>query len=442
LVEENRVELFVGDSTRIGRFLLKTWKVMHCVDLHLRFSVALHYVLNMRFLHSLLLLVTSFSLLPLVSAEQPMYIGDATRQGEGRLAISVNSSDVAIAKLARRAFGLHGGLTVTTSSKSAFAFQIERASTSSVTLSIRSGGREQLRRTVPGRDLQHATLRACDLAVEATLHMKGFFAGKLAFVGKQRGVSEVYTADLLFNRVRPLTADRALVTGPKWSADGTKLLYTTYYKAGFPDIYMMDLNSGRKQPVATYKGTNSGGVFSPNGRSVAMSLSSSGSAEIFVAESVGSKPRRLTTNKSLETSPTWSPDGRRLAFTSDTRGKPQLYEISANGGPMRRIPTNISSYCSEPAWNPVEEHLIAFTAAFGSGFQICIYDFKTRQSTQLTSVSQSAVEPSWLNDGRHLVFTQRQNGRTRLMLLDTETKKVSALHVPNFGDASSASFVY
>jgi TolB protein len=173
-----------------------------------------------------------------------------------------------------------------------------------------------------------------------------------------------------------------------------------------------------------------------------MSLSSSGSAEIFVAESIGSKPRRLTTNKSLETSPTWSPDGRRLAFTSDTRGKPQLYEISANGGPMRRIPTNISSYCSEPAWNPVEEHLIAFTAAFGSGFQICIYDFKTRQSTQLTSVSQSAVEPSWLNDGRHLVFTQRQNGRTRLMLLDTETKKVSALHVPNFGDASSASFVY
>jgi len=436
------VELFVGDSTRIGRFLLKRWKVIHFVDLRLRFSAASHYVFRMRFLHCLLLLVTSFSLLPITAAAQVIDIGDATRHGEGRLAISVSSSDAAIATLARRAFGLHGGITVTTSSKSAYVFNIERASGSSVTLSISSGGQEQLRRTVPGRDLQNATLRACDLAVEATLHMKGFFAGKLAFVGKQRGVSEVYTADLLFNRVRPLTADRALVTGPKWSPDGTKLLYTTYYKTGFPDIYMMDLNSARKKPVATYKGTNTGGAYSPNGRSVAMSLSSSGSAEIFVAEGVGKKPRRLTTNRSLETSPTWSPDGRRLAFTSDARGKPQLYEISANGGPMRRIPTNISSYCSEPAWNPVKENLIAFTAAVGGGFQIALYDSAKRKSEILTSVSQSAVEPTWLNDGRHLVFTKRQSGRTRLMLLDTETKKISALHVPNFGDASSASFVY
>ena len=398
----------------------------------------------MRIFHYLLLLIASISLLTTAVSAQVIDIGDAVRQGEGRLAIAVDSTDAALAKLARRAFALHGGYTVTTAAKSAYTFQIERASGSSVTLTIGSGQpvQEQLRRVVPGRNLQNATLRACDLAVEATLHTKGFFAGKLAFIGKQRGVSEVYTSDLLFNRVRPLTADRALVTGPSWSPDGTKLLYTTYYKTGFPDIYMIDLLSGRKIPVATYKGTNSGGEYSPNGRSIAMSLSSAGNAEIFVAASIDSKPRRLTINKSLETSPTWSPDGRRLAFTSDARGKPQIYEISANGGPMRRIPTNVSSYCSEPTWNPIKENLIAFTAAVSGGFQIALYDFKTRSSQILTTVSQSAVEPTWMNDGRHLVFTQRQNGRMRLMLLDTETKKVSSLHVPDFGDASSASFVY
>ena len=398
----------------------------------------------MRIFHYFLLLIASFSLQTSTVSAESINIGEAVRQSEGRLAIAVDSTDEALAKLARRAFALHGGYTVTTAAKSAYTFQIERASGSSVTLTIGSGQpvQEQLRRVVPGRNLQNATLRACDLAVEATLHTKGFFAGKLAFIGKQRGVSEVYTSDLLFNRVRPLTADRALVTGPSWSLDGTKLLYTTYYKTGFPDIYMIDLLSGRKIPVATYKGTNSGGEYSPNGRSVAMSLSSAGNAEIFVAASIDSKPRRLTINKSLETSPTWSPDGRRLAFTSDARGKPQIYEMSANGGPMRRIPTNVSSYCSEPTWNPIKENLIAFTAAVSGGFQIALYDFKTRSSQILTTVSQSAVEPTWMNDGRHLVFTQRQNGRMRLMLLDTETKKVSSLHVPDFGDASSASFVY
>lgn len=409
--------------------------------LRLRFSRGSGYLSSMRIFLCLCLFIASFSLL---AADSPIVLKDAVRPGEGRLAIAVNSSDASIAKLARRAFSLHGGCTLTTASKSAYVFELERASGSSVTLTISSGqtGQEQLRRTVPGRDLQNATLRACDMAVEATLHTKGFFAGKLAFVGKQRGVSEIYTCDLLFNHVRPLTADRSLVTGPSWSPDGTKLLYTTYYKTGFPDIYLIDLRSGRKTPIATYKGTNSGGDFSPNGRNIAMSLSGSGNAEIFVADANGKKPRRLTTNKSLETSPTWSPDGRRLAFTSDTRGKPQIYEISANGGPMRRIPTNVSSYCAEPAWNPVKENLIAFTAAVSGGFQIYLYDSKTGSSQYLTKGAKSAVEPTWLNDGRHLVFTQRQNGRTRLMLLDSETKKVSALHVPEFGDASSASFVY
>ena len=414
------------------------------MDLRLRFLLACDYLLHMRMFHHLLFLIASFSLLTTAVSAQVIDIGDAVRQGEGRLAIAVDSTDAALAKLARRAFALHGGYTVTTAAKSAYTFQIERASGSSVTLTIGSGqpAQEQLRRVVPGRDLQNATLRACDLAVEATLHVKGFFAGKLVFIGKQRGVSEVYTSDLLFNRVRPLTADRTLATGPSWSPDGSKLLYTTYYKTGFPDIYMIDLQSGRKIPVATYKGTNSGGEYSPNGRSIAMSLTSAGNAEIFVTESIDKKPRRLTTNKSLETSPTWSPDGRRLAFTSDARGKPQIYEMSANGGPMRRIPTNVSSYCSEPTWNPIKENLIAFTAAVSGGFQIALYDFKTRSSQILTTVSQSAVEPTWMNDGRHLVFTQRQNGRMRLMLLDTETKKVSSLHVPDFGDASSASFAY
>ena len=146
--------------------------------------------------HHLLFLIASFSLLTTAVSAQVIDIGDAVRQGEGRLGIAVDSTDAALAKLARRAFALHGGYTVTTAAKSAYTFQIERASGSSVTLTIGSGqpAQEQLRRVVPGRDLQNATLRACDLAVEATLHVKGFFAGKLVFIGKQRGVSEVYTS--------------------------------------------------------------------------------------------------------------------------------------------------------------------------------------------------------------------------------------------------------
>ncbi len=388
-----------------------------------------------------------FLVLPLIPASlaaQTIDIGEAIRAGEGKVALAVESSDAATRTLARRAFGLHGGVTVTTPANAAFTVRIERAGGGEAALLTVGSGqpyREQLRRTVPGSDYPNAVLRACDLVIEATLKSKGFFAGKLAFVGKQRGVTEIYTSDLLFSRVRPLTADRALVTGPRWAPDGSRFLYTTYYKTGFPDIYMINLRSGRKEPIATFKGTNTGGTFSPDGRHIAMSLSGTGNSEIYVTDTRGKNMRRLTSNKSLEASPSWSPDGRRLVYTSDAPGKPQLYVISANGGAPRRLPTNISSYCSEPVWNPVNPDQIAFTAAIGGGFQIALYDFKTRSSKQLTT-GASSVEPAWMNDGRHLVFTRREGGRTRLMLLDSETGKVSPLHQPGFGDASSASFVY
>jgi TolB protein len=373
----------------------------------------------------------------------PIELDPLTRNDKGKLAINVGSSDPDVSKLARRAFALHGGIVVTEPKDASFLVKIEATGDSSALLTLGSGQpyAEQLRRTISGRDLQNAVLRACDLVVEATFKSKGFFAGRLAFVCKQNGFSELYTSDLLFTRISPLTADRALINGPKWSPDGGSLLYTSYFKSGFPDIYKIDVDTRRKTPIATFKGLNSGGAFSPDGLQIAMSLSGTGNSEIYVSDSRGKNIRRLTANKSLETSPSWSPDGSRLVYTSDARGKPQLYEISSSGGTARRIPTNISSYCSEPVWNPVDENLIAFTAAVRGGFQIALYDAKKRSSELLTS-GASSLEPTWLRDGRHLVFTQRKGGVIRLMLLDTLTKEVSALHAPSFGEASMASYVY
>ena len=391
-----------------------------------------------------LLCIFSFFLAPQPIFSNTIVLPPIIRNDEGKLAINVDSSDPNISNLARRAFSLHGGILVAEEAVDAlFLVKIEPAGDSSVLLTLGSGQpyTEQLRRTVSGRDLQNAVLRACDIVVEATLQSEGFFAGRLAFVCKQNGFSELYTSDLLFTRISPLTADRALIAGPKWSPDGRSLLFTSYFKSGFPDIYRIDVDSRRKTPIATFKGLNSGGTFSPDGRQIAMSLSGTGNSEIYVSDSRGKNIRRLTTNKSLETSPSWSPDGRRLVYTSDAPGKPQLYEISSSGGPTRRIPTNISSYCSEPAWNPVDENLIAFTVAVRGGFQIALYDAKKGSSVILTR-GPSSLEPTWLRDGRHLVFTQRKGSIIRLMLLDTKTKEVRALHAPSFGEASMATYVY
>ncbi|MGB0744353.1 MAG: hypothetical protein ACPGSB_07485, partial [Opitutales bacterium] len=192
-----------------------------------------------------------FILLTALNGQKPpIPLGDAVREGD-KVSVAVESSDAAIRALASRAFDLHGGIVRTTPANAAFTVRIERAGGGNAALLTVGSGRpyrEQLRQTVPGSDFSNAVLRACDLVVEATLKTKGFFAGKLAFIGKQRGVSEVYVGDLLFSNVRALTRDRALVTGPRWSPDGSRLLITTYYRTGFPDIYSINLRTGRREP--------------------------------------------------------------------------------------------------------------------------------------------------------------------------------------------------
>ncbi|MGB0344708.1 MAG: biopolymer transporter Tol [Coraliomargarita sp.] len=373
---------------------------------------------------------------------QVIELDPAVSRDQGVVSVAVESGQAELRALARKAFSLHGRFMLDKEDRAALRLRFEPSGRDAVLLRIKeSSGKEQVRK-VHGADLEDAVLRACDLVVEWATGLKGFFAGKLAFVGKRGGVSEIYTANLLFSDVRALTSNRALVTGPDWSPDGMRLLYTTYHKAGFPDIYQIDLLAGVSSPVATYKGTNSGGRYSPDGRRIAMVLSGTGNSELWVADRNGGDRRRLTNNDSLEASPDWSPDGRRLVFTSDQAGRPQLYEVAVSGGPMRRLATGVSRYCAEPACNPVKAGQIAFTAAVGGAFEVFLYDARTRSSRQLTRGPGDALESCWLNDGRHLVYTQRRGGRTQLMLLDTVSGKTSALHRPNVGDTSSATFVY
>ena len=303
-----------------------------------------------------------------------------------------------------------------------------------------SGGAVVLNQVVQGTSARNALFRAADAAVTATSGLKGFFASRLAFISEYSGKSEVFTGDLFFGEVRQITKDNAQAITPRWSPDGGKILYTSFYKTGAPDIFMLDVNSLQRTTFVSVKGTNSGARYSPNGSQVAMVLSGSGNPEIYVgnAQGRGITPRTRTT--AIEASPAWSPDSTRLVFTSDAAGGPQLYVMSAAGGTMQRLPTNISRYCAEPDWSTGNPSKIAFTARIGKGFQIAVYDMAKRAAAVDVSKSpRDAVEPSWLADGRHLVYTERAANTRSIWILDTETGKRTRLSPEALRQTSQAS---
>jgi TolB protein len=191
----------------------------------------------------------------------------------------------------------------------------------------------------------------------------------------------------------------------------------------------------------SFKGTNSGARFSPSGQKVAVILSGTGNAEVYVSNADGRQIRRLTHSDAAEASPCFSPDGSQIVFTSDAAGAPQLYIIPVAGGAMKRLPTNISGFCAEPDWSTTSPDKIAFTTKIGGGYQIAVYNTNKRSSAQASRAAFDGIEPCWLADGRHLLFTARDRSTSRICILDTETGKSVPVSPSALGAVKQASVV-
>ncbi len=362
-----------------------------------------------------------------------------------RINIRVESSSPAIAQLMQNAFSLHGGFETTAALGVQYVLHFDPAGDNHVkaTVEPKAPGGISYGVDVTSFSLNDAAYRAGDMVVEKLTNVPGFFAGKLAFVSERPPTNsrEIYVSDLLGQSVTRLTTDGKISALPRWSPNGTKLLYTGYYRTGFPDIILLDLVTQKRTTFAAYQGTNTGGTFSPDGKSVAMILSTKdGGTELYVSDAEGNNIRRLTHEATSKASPTWSPDSQRIAIADDYHGgHPLIYQIPAAGGALRAVQTNISNYCADPAWNPRDSNKIAFMAEVGIQMLIAVYDFSKKTDAITVYDGAAGSAPCWLNDGRHLLFTRRVNKMDQLFILDTESKQVKQL---THGGAAEAAWVY
>jgi TolB protein len=348
--------------------------------------------------------------------------------------IRVSGATQELNALANQAFSAHGAFR---RQAQGFAFDVKFAPAggpNQVQVTVtRASGAQAVSQVVSGSTPRQALLRAADVAVRAMSGKPGFFASRLAFIGERTGKPEVYTSDLFLGEVRQITNDKALALTPRWSPDGSRLLYTSYFRTGSPDIFLLDLGSLQRNSFVSFKGTNSGARFSPDGRNVAMVLSGEGNPEIYVGNAQGRQITRKTRTRAIESSPCFSPDGSQLVFTSDAAGGPQIYIMPAAGGEARRLPTRLSGYCAEPDWSKADPSKIAFTAKMGRNFQIAVYDIRSGVAKVVSKAPFDAVEPSWLADGRHVVFTARAANSSSIWILDTESGRSAQLSSASAG---------
>ena len=172
-------------------------------------------------------------------------------------------------------------------------------------------------------------------------------------------------------------------------------------------------------------------AWSPDGRTLAVSLSREGGSQIFTINPDGSGIRRLTSSSAIDTEPRYSPDGKWLYFTSDRGGSPQIYRMPATGGEPQRV-TFEGSYNVSPRISP-DGKMLAYITRNEGKFQVALLDLQNRQ-VQIITDSDRDESPSYAPNGRMILLATVLGGRGVLSAVSADGRFKQRLSAATGGD--------
>lgn len=217
--------------------------------------------------------------------------------------------------------------------------------------------------------------------------------------------TEIVRMDYDGHGVQRLVANGALNVAPVLSPDGSVLAYTSY-RAGSPDVYLLNLRDGQEERLTNAPGLALAGSWSPDGRYLALSQTVNGNNDIFIYDTRRQRFKRLTNDLGIDVSPSFAPDGYRLVFTSDRGGSPQLYLTNVKGGKPARL-TFEGTYNTAPAWSPRDDTIAFIGRDEDRTMAIYTIHAESRQRQRLSFRSHQYEAPTWDPHGRFLMHTSR-----------------------------------
>ena len=171
--------------------------------------------------------------------------------------------------------------------------------------------------------------------------------------------------------------------------------------------------------MANFKGSNSAPAWSPDGKSLAVTLSRDGGSQLFLMDSNGGEPKRLAQSGSIDTEPNFTADGKSIYFVSDRGGSPQIYKMAVNGGNPERV-TFTGSYNISPSVSP-DGRWLAFISRVNGAFKLHVMELATGTVAAITD-TVADEKPRFSANSRLLIYATQQQGREALMTTTLDGK--------------------
>lgn len=287
---------------------------------------------------------------------------------------------------------------------------------------VQVGPREQLLGKRYVIDLSDPTRHVHHLADQIVRKLTGdpgIAQTRILFSRKVGTGRELFIVDYDGDSLRQVTRNGSLNLIPRWSPDGNRICYTSYWQ-GKQRLLILDGSTGRSTKIAEFRGLNLGASWAPDGTELAVTLSRDGDPEIYRIQPDGTVRQRLTFEPSIECSPAFDPTGHQVVYTSDRTGSPQLYVTDREGSRRRRLSLE-GNYNESAAWSPRGDR-IAFVSRRNGYFQVFVVAPNASELRAVTAPEDGNNEdPAWAPDGRHLVVSSDRGGSDQLWVLDVDS---------------------
>ena len=245
---------------------------------------------------------------------------------------------------------------------------------------------------------------------------------------------------------------------PAVSPDGTQILFHSN-RSGKQSLYIVDSSGKNLRQFTNFGWSEASPKWSPDGSKIVFTASPEpDNPEIYIINKDGSGLKRLTNNKADDSHPAWSADGKKIIFNSSRLSPPppgreidELYEMSADGSGLRQI-TNFKTVSTYPCYSPDGKKIVFRKVTNDAGLnwdlspsqrnsEVFVCDLDGSNEINLSKNAAFDGWPTWSPDGRYILFSSNRSGPANvgsLYIIKPDGTGLQKISLGNMGYAQPA----
>ena len=296
-------------------------------------------------------------------------------------------------------------------------------------------------------------------------------SSKIVFASNREGVMQSYVMNADGSSVVRLTNSGANDDLPRWSPNGTKILFQSgrdHPDTGYMDIYVMNSDGSGVIRLTTDANDDSFASWSADGSKIVFQSMRNGvNYQVYSMNANGSSQTNLTNTSASDGEPSWSPDGTRIAFASDRdhAGFDSVYVMNSGGSNQHRITFSADTVDdTQPVWSR-DGNRIAFVSTRDSttetwqetdddgnyitksrvhiNKEVYVMNADGSAQTRLTNDLANDDCPAWSPDGSKIVFRSDRerdccDPSAQVWIMNTDGSDLTNISSSGNGDYSAS----